>query len=78
MRPRNTDLGRPMCGFCMTGHHESCKPVIKYYDKEWFCYCKTCHPDVLSDVVETKEEQEIENDEGTSPNEDIESSGTSD
>jgi hypothetical protein len=78
MRPRNTDPGRPMCGFCMTGHHDSCKPVIKYYDKEWFCYCETCHPDVVSDVDETKEEQEIGNDEGTSTNEDKRPSESSD
>jgi hypothetical protein len=70
MKPRATDSGRNMCGFCMTGHHENCKPVIKHYDKEWYCYCETCHPDVVSDVDETKEEQEIENDEGKSPSED--------
>ena len=74
MKMRNTDLGRPMCGFCMTGHHESCKPVIKYYDKEWHCYCKKCHPVLLSE-----QETEKENDEqGTSDTTDSEPSGTSD
>jgi hypothetical protein len=67
-----------MCGFCMTGHHKSCKPVIKYYDKEWYCYCKTCHPDVLSDVDETKEEQEIENAEAGSAGSNLESSEPTD
>ena len=62
MKMRNTDLGRPMCGYCMTGHHESCRPVIKYYDKEWYCYCKECNTMVISE-----EETEQENDEqGTS------------
>jgi hypothetical protein len=28
-----------ICGFCMTGHHENCKPLIKWYDNEWYCYC---------------------------------------
>ena len=74
MKMRNTDLGRPMCGFCMTGHHESCKPVIKYYDKEWHCYCEECHPVLLSE-----QETEKENDEqGTSDTTDSEPSGTSD
>jgi hypothetical protein len=45
----------------MTGHHESCKPAIKYYDKEWLCYCEECHPDVSSETDITEEEQEIEN-----------------
>jgi hypothetical protein len=27
------------CGFCMTGHHHNCKPVINYYEKTWVCEC---------------------------------------
>jgi hypothetical protein len=62
----------------MTGHHENCKPVLKYYDKEWFCYCKTCHPDISSDLAETKQEQEIENAEAGSTSSNLESSEPTD
>jgi len=62
----------------MTGHHETCKPVIKYYDKEWFCYCETCHPDVVSEANETKEEQELENAEAGSTSSNIEPSESTD
>ena len=30
------------CGWCMTGHHDSHKVKLEYYDKVWFCGCKTC------------------------------------
>ena len=76
MKMRNTDLGRPMCGFCMTGHHDSCKPVIKYYDKEWYCYCEECHPVLQSDT--DNEQKEESNDEGTSTTGDIEPHGHTD
>ena len=31
-----------MCGWCMTGHHDKCKPKIEYYEKIWYCKCGTC------------------------------------
>lgn len=63
-----------MCGFCMTGHHHNCKKELKYYDKVWYCYCKDCNPQVVSD-----EEIEQENDEqGTSDTDISESSGDAD
>ncbi len=71
MKMRNTDSGRPMCGFCMTGHHENCRPVIKYYDKEWHCYCKTCHPTLLSE----QEQKEETNEQETGTTGDIEAPG---
>jgi hypothetical protein len=45
MKMRDIDLGRASCGFCMTGHHDMCKPEIKWYDKVWYCYCSECYPD---------------------------------
>jgi hypothetical protein len=32
-------IGRPKCGFCMTGNHENCKKEITYYEKTWVCEC---------------------------------------
>jgi hypothetical protein len=29
-----------ICGYCHTDNHEKCRPVIKWYDKEWYCYCE--------------------------------------
>lgn len=34
------------CGYCMTGHHASCKPSITYYDRVWLCTC-TCQAEVV-------------------------------
>ena len=73
---RSREYQDHICGFCITGHHENCKPKISWYDKEWLCHCKKCHPDISSEV--RAKEQEIENDEGTSPSEDIEPSGDTD
>lgn len=56
MRAKNPS--RPMCGFCMTGHHENCKAEIKYYDKIWYCDCTKCHPDREEEVEETCEQEE--------------------
>ena len=32
-----------ICGWCMTGHHESCKPKLEYYEKVWYCNCNKCN-----------------------------------
>jgi hypothetical protein len=37
---RGSGNGRLVCGWCSTGFHESCKPVIAYYDKKWYCLCE--------------------------------------
>ena len=29
-----------ICGYCHTKDHDKCRPVIKWYDKEWYCYCE--------------------------------------
>ena len=71
MRIKSADSSRPMCGFCMTGHHDSCKPVIKYYDKEWYCYCENCHPMLLSE----QEQKEEINEQETGTTGDIKASG---
>ena len=34
------------CGYCMTGHHASCKPSITYYDRTWTCDCN-CQAEVV-------------------------------
>lgn len=60
MKQRNSQDGRPMCGFCMTGHHENCKPKIVWYDKEWLCYCEKCNNVVQSDES-TNQQKEEEN-----------------
>jgi hypothetical protein len=26
----------------MTGHHDTCKPKIVFYDKVWYCNCVQC------------------------------------
>ena len=31
-----------VCGYCYTNDHDRCRPEIKWYDKVWYCYCKTC------------------------------------
>ena len=35
-----TPESKRICGFCMTRHHENCKPKITYYDKVWICECE--------------------------------------
>ena len=37
---RGNGGGRLLCGWCSTGHHSSCKPVIEYYGKKWYCLCE--------------------------------------
>lgn len=41
------------CGWCITGHHKDCLPKLEYYEKIWYCGCKTCYPN----GVEEKEEK---------------------
>lgn len=31
-----------ICGWCITSKHKECKPKIEYFDKVWYCECKTC------------------------------------
>ncbi len=38
-----------ICGFCMTGNHENCRPEIKWYDNVWYCHCKVCEEKKLKD-----------------------------
>lgn len=52
-----------VCGFCMTGHHENCRPEIVYYDKTWLCGCKCEY-----NKTELNEEPESDNnDENSEP-----------
>jgi hypothetical protein len=46
-----------ICGYCHTKDHDKCRPVIKWYDKEWYCYCEcqtkegeTNEQDILSEL----------------------------
>lgn len=57
MKERQTSDGRTKCGFCMTGHHQNCRPEIKYYEKVWYCYCEICKNVVVSESenIEQKE-----------------------
>ena len=53
------------CGWCMTGHHDSHKVKLEYYDKVWFCGCKTCDTQEKEEktnevVIEPIQEQEEE------------------
>ena len=48
--------GTTDCGWCMTGHHENCKPELKYFDKVWYCECITCHPDRMEETEGTTDE----------------------
>jgi hypothetical protein len=29
-----------ICGYCRTETHELCRPVIRWFDKEWYCNCE--------------------------------------
>lgn len=49
--------GLLICGWCMTGHHEGCKPKITYHDKTWKCLCKICNG-----TIESKNTEEGKND----------------
>lgn len=71
MKQRQPQDGRTLCGYCMTGHHQNCRPEIKYYDKVWYCYCKECN----SMVVSEEETEEESNEQGTSDTGTSESSG---
>jgi hypothetical protein len=56
--------GTTICGWCMTGNHEQCRPSLTYYEKTWYCTCVECHPEkekeTKNEVVEepTQEVQE--------------------
>lgn len=45
-----------MCGWCITGNHDSCKPITG----QWVCSC-TAH-EVKVEVEETDKDKEKEND----------------
>lgn len=32
--------GLLLCGWCSTGFHKDCKPVIEYFGKKWYCHCE--------------------------------------
>ena len=55
---RNT--GSTTCGWCMTGNHDSCRPEIKYFDKVWYCECKTCHSESGVEEKEEETDEEVE------------------
>ena len=44
----------------MTGNHDSCRPEIKYFDKVWYCECKTCHPESGVEEKEEETDEEVE------------------
>lgn len=58
--------GTVKCGWCLTGHHDSCKPSLTYYDKTWYCVCEQCHPDkekkdeVVEEPMEPTDQEEVE------------------
>lgn len=52
--------GTSMCGWCITSHHDQCKPETKYYDKVWQCSCKKCHPEVISKDEGVTNEEVVE------------------
>lgn len=47
-----------VCGYCITETHNLCRPKIEWYDKVWYCYCKTCR---------TQEKEEIKTNEEAIP-----------
>lgn len=63
-----------MCGYCMTGHHDSCRPEIKYYEKVWYCYCEICKNVVVSET-EDNEQKEVIDEQETSTGTDFGTSG---
>lgn len=32
-------MGTTKCGWCLTGHHDKCKPSGSYLEKTWVCPC---------------------------------------
>jgi hypothetical protein len=49
-----------ICGYCMTGHHASCKPSITYYDRTWVCTCsceKVGTDNTISDTAPREQDQ---------------------
>jgi hypothetical protein len=58
MKQRQTSDGRTKCGFCATGHHENCRPEIKWYDKVWYCYCEICKNVVVSESENLEQKEE--------------------
>jgi hypothetical protein len=52
--------GKVVCGWCMTGHHDTCKPEVKYFDKVWYCGCITCHPESGVEEKEGKTDELVE------------------
>lgn len=44
-----------VCGYCYTNDHDRCRPEIKWYDKVWYCFCKTCN---TQEKEETKTNEE--------------------
>jgi hypothetical protein len=49
-----SELSR-ICGYCWTNDHDRCRPEIKWYDKVWYCFCKTCKPQE-EEEIKTNEE----------------------
>ena len=57
-----------ICGFCVTGTHDKCRPEIKWYDKVWYCYCETCKTqekeektnEVVNEPIQEQEEKASE------------------
>lgn len=35
-------MSEHICGWCITGHHDTCKPELVYYEKVWYCHCEKC------------------------------------
>ena len=44
-----------ICGYCHTNNHDMCRPKITWYDKVWYCNCKTCQE---QEKVETNTNEE--------------------
>ena len=52
--------GRQTCGFCATGHHSNCVPMIKNYEIVWTCKCSVCFADIEIEEEDLEEESEDE------------------
>lgn len=51
--PLVNDTTNRLCGWCMTGYHDSCKPRIDFYEKTWYCTCIKCRANDANDKNDT-------------------------
>ena len=48
MKNTNTESNLIKCGWCITGHHDSCRPILVFNEKTWACGCH-CHSQSLTE-----------------------------